>query len=85
MKIEIILNLKERIVVDSINEAVVLHCKYRDDNNIGSRDMYNSIILKNNVVSNYISYNGRVWDWGKEGNPYMRQTDSRKEMLKYFK
>lgn len=85
MVIEVIINLKERFVVRSIEEAVEAHNRYISDNCLGARGVYNSIILIDNVVSSYISYNGRVWDWNKEDNPFTKQTPSRKFMLKYFK
>ena len=45
---KVIINLEKEIEIKSIPEAKKIHNEYRDQNNFGSSEMYDSIILVDN-------------------------------------
>jgi catabolite regulation protein CreA len=58
-----------RKFVDTIQQASAEHCRYRDENGLGSSEMDHTLIYdEDNQVYAHVSYNGRVF----AGHPHTK-------------
>ena len=56
------------IKVKDLKEAREVFCRWRDKNGLGGGNMGENIVIADDGVITYISYNGRMWDGPSDEN-----------------